>query len=420
MATPVPNDDGAAAVLEAAARLSGVVVRTGLEVNTRLSSATGAKVLLKREDTQIGRSYKVRGAFNLISTLSDAERANSVVCASAGNHAQGVAFACATLGILGHIFLPSNTPRQKRDRVQAIGGPWVDIVVSGRSYDEANGSASEFCARSGAVYVPAFDDPRTIAGQGTVAVEITDAWPAERGTVVVPIGGGGLAAGMATWLRATRPGVRIIGVEPAGAASMTAALAAGQPTSLPVIDSFVDGAAVGRVGDLTYPIVRDLVDEIVVVPEGAVATEMLDLYQVDGIIAEPAGALASAAARRFIALSPDEQVVCVLSGGNNDVSRYAEVIERSLAGEGLRHYFLVTFPQEPGALRAFLDDVLGHGEDIVVFEYVKKNNRETGPALVGIDLSDPGDLDGLLTRMAESGLAIERVPPGSPLFMFLL
>ncbi len=237
----------------------------------------------------------------------------------------------------------------------------------------------------------------------------------------MPVGGGGLAAGVALWLRAHSPSTRIVGVEPAGAASMKAALAAGGPVALTDVDTFVDGAAVGRVGDMTFPIVRDLLDEVVSVPEGAVCSEMLDLYQSEGIIAEPAGALASAALRLPARPRPPEgPVVCIVSGGNNDVSRYGEVVERSLLYEGLRHYFLVTFPQEPGALRHFLDQVLGPGDDIVLFEYVKKNNRETGPALVGIELEEAADLDGLLERMDASRLTIDQVPPGSPLFTFLL
>jgi threonine dehydratase len=271
--------------------------------------------------------------------------------------------------------------------------------------------------------VEPFDDPLTIAGQGTVGIEIAEQ-AAEAGiavdTVVVPIGGGGLVAGIALWLRRHHPAIHIVGAEAVGAAGMTAALAAGGPVSLAHVDSFVEGAAVGRVGERTFPIVRELVDEVVTVPEGAVCTEMLDLYQVDGVIAEPAGALASAAARGALRRPPRGPVVCVVSGGNNDVSRYAEVVERSMVHEGLRHYFLVSFPQEPGALRHFLDDVLARGEDIVVFEYVKKNNRETGPALVGIELERAADLPALLARMDASPLDIEPVPPGSPIFSFLL
>lgn len=408
------------AVDAAADRLRDVARRTPLEPSDRLTAALGFPVLLKREDIQVCRSYKVRGAYNLISTLTPAERERGVVCASAGNHGQGVAFACRLLGIRGRVFLPANTPRQKRQRIEAIGGSWVEPVIAGSSYDEASAAAHLDSRATGAVYVHPFDDPRTIAGQGTVAVEMVEQCEGPVDTVVVPVGGGGLMAGMALWLRAHLPGVRLVGAEPAGAASMLAALEHGGPVALDEVDTFVDGAAVGRVGDVTYPLVRDLVDEVVAVPEGAVCTEMLELYQSEGIIAEPAGALASAALRVPLARAPQGPVACVVSGGNNDVSRYGEIVERSLLHEGLRHYFLVTFPQEPGALRHFLDRVLAHGEDIVLFEYVKKNNRETGPALVGIELEHAGDLDGLLARMEASPLQIERVPPGSPLFTFLL
>jgi threonine dehydratase len=404
----------------AAARVQAVVRRTPLEPSDRLSAGLGVPVLLKREDVQVCRSYKVRGAYNLISSLSPADRARGVVCASAGNHGQGLAFACRTLGISGKVFLPANTPRQKRQRIAALGGRWVEPVVIGSSYDEASAAAHADSERTGAVYVHPFDDPRTIAGQGTVAVELATQAPGPLDTVVVPVGGGGLVAGIALWLRRHHPRVRIVGAEPAGAASMTAALAAGAPVVLSEVDTFVDGAAVGRVGALTFPVVRDLVDEVVTVPEGAVCTEMLELYQSEGIIAEPAGALASAAARGLLGHVPSGPVACIVSGGNNDVSRYAEIVERSLLHEGLRHYFLVTFPQEPGALRHFLDQVLDQGEDIVLFEYVKKNNRETGPALVGIELERADDLDALLKRMDDSPLHIDRVPPGSPLFSFLL
>lgn len=413
----------AEAIEQAAERLAPVVRRTPLEASERLSAALGVPLLLKREDMQVCRSYKARGAYNLIAGLSAAERARGVVCASAGNHGQGLAFACRELQIRGRVFLPTNTPRQKRQRIADIGGAWIEPVIAGRSYDEASAAAHADAAASGAIYVHPFDDARTIAGQGTVGRELADQ-AAEQGcaidTVVVPVGGGGLIGGIALWLKRRHPGVRVVGAEPAGAASMSAALHAGGPVSLAHVDTFVDGAAVGRVGELTYPLARDLVDEIVAVPEGAVCTEMLDLYQSEGIIAEPAGALASAAARHYLRRPPRGAVVCVVSGGNNDVSRYGDIVERSMVHEGLRHYFLVTFPQEPGALRHFLDDVLAQGEDIVVFEYVKKNNRETGPALVGIELERATDLPGLLGRMERSPLQIDPVPPGSPIFTFLL
>ncbi|MDO8211211.1 threonine ammonia-lyase IlvA [Conexibacter sp. CPCC 206217] len=423
IAAPAGTGLTAAAIQQAAQRLAAVVKRTPLEPSERLSARLGVPVLLKREDMQVCRSYKARGAYNLISTLSAEERERGVVCASAGNHGQGLAFACRELRIRGRVFLPTNTPRQKRQRIADIGGEWIEPVIAGRSYDEASAAAHADSERTGAIHVHPFDDARTIAGQGTVALELAEQAAAagcEIDTVVVPIGGGGLAAGVALWLKRHQPGIRVVGAEPAGAASMGAALSGGGPVSLAHVDTFVDGAAVGRVGELTYPLVRDLVDEVVAVPEGAVCTEMLDLYQSDGIIAEPAGALASAAARGFLRRPPQGAVACIVSGGNNDVSRYSEVVERSMVHEGLRHYFLVTFPQEPGALRHFLDDVLAQGEDIVVFEYVKKNNRETGPALVGIELERAPDLPALLERMERSPLQIEQVPPGSPIFTFLL
>lgn len=415
----VSEECSAAAVQLAATTIGSVLRSTPLEASERLSAELGVLVLLKREDNQVCRSYKARGAYNLISSLTAAQRARGVVCASAGNHAQGVAFSCRALGIKGRVFLPTNTPRQKREQIANIGGEWIEAVIAGSSYDEASAAAHADARSTGAIYVHPFDDPRTIAGQGTVAMEIADQFDGDLGTVIVPVGGGGLIAGMALWLSENRPNVRIIGAEPAGAASMRAALEQGHPVTLPSVDTFVDGAAVGRVGELTYPIVRDLVEEVVQVPEGAVCTEMLNLYQSEGIIAEPAGALASAAARL---LGPKlvGPVVCIVTGGNNDVSRYSEVVERSLLYEGLRHYFLVSFPQEPGALRRFLDEILTNDEDIVAFEYIKKSNREAGPALVGIDLEAAHDIDALLARMDNSRFQIERIPPGSPLFTFLI
>ncbi len=407
-------------VVVAAQTLGTTVRHTPLDLSLRLSGKRHQPVLLKREDVQVGRSYKVRGAYNMISSLSPAEREAGVVCASAGNHAQGVAFACRQLKIHGKVFLPSTTPRQKRARIRDIGGPWIEQIIGGATFDEASVAAQKFAAESGATYVHPFDDPRTIAGQGTVVKEIFDQASEKPQTVVVPVGGGGLLAGTAIWLREFHPEVRIIGVEPEGAPSMKAALDAGEPVTLPSIDGFADGTAVARVGNITYEIARDLVDEIVIVPEGAICTEMLDLYQVEGIIAEPSGALASAAVARFLPDLPEGPIACIISGGNNDVSRYDDVVERSLVYEGLRHYFLVTFPQEPGALRHFLDDVLGEEDDIILFEYTKKNNRETGPALVGLEIHEAGDLPALLERMDNSPLAIEKLEPNSPAFSFLL
>lgn len=404
----------------AAGVLAKVATKTPLQKSERLSEEVGRPVYLKREDLQICRSFKVRGAYVRMAAMDEDERAAGVVCASAGNHAQGVAYACAHLGIQGTIFLPASTPRQKRKRIATIGGKWVEPVIVAGDFDEANRVAAAAAKDGGKVYVHPYDDPYTIAGQGSIAVDLDSQLPEDTDMILIPVGGGGLIAGMATWLKAHRPGIRIVGVESQGAASMKAALEAGNPVSLDRVDSFVDGTAVGRAGDLTYRVVRDLVDDIVVVPEGAVCTEMLDLYHSEGVIAEPAGALASAAARNFLPQIPNGSVVCLVSGGNNDLSRYAEVTERSGRYEGLRHYFLVTFNQEPGALRSFLNDVLSDGEDIIYFQYTKKNNRDTGPALVGIELPDPSDIKGLRQRMATSPLQVQEIDPSSQIFKILV
>ena len=410
----------AAAVDAAATRLEGVVTRTPLERNERLSDRTGAEVWLKREDLQVVRSYKLRGAYNLMAQLDPAARAAGVVCASAGNHGQGLAYACRLLDLHGVVFLPRTTPRQKRDRIAHLGGGAVELVVVGDTYDEAAAAAYEHAATTGATLVPAFDDPRTIAGQGTVVAEAIVQLGGPPDVLVVPVGGGGLLAGSLAWLRERHPSVRVVGVEPAGAASMAAAVTAGRPLELEDIDTFVDGAAVRCAGALTYPVVRDGRPELVAVDEGRVCSEMLALYQSDGIIAEPAGALASSAMGDVVDVEPGQRVLCVLSGGNNDVSRYAEIVERALVHEGRKHYFLVDFPQEPGALRRFLDEVLGPDDDITMFEYVKRSNRETGPALVGIELGAPEDLAPLLARMEAAPPRIEKVASDSPLFRFLL
>ncbi|MGJ9600127.1 threonine ammonia-lyase IlvA [Actinotignum sp. GS-2025c] len=452
--TELPSPELTAA---AARTLAGTVRRTPLQLSERLSAALGRPVYLKREDTQVGRSYKVRGAYNAIHALGEKERAAGVVCASAGNHAQGVAYACNHLRIHGKIFLPATTPRQKRERIRDIGGAWVEQIIGGPTFDAAAGAALAYASEHGATFVHPFDAAPIIAGQGTVIAEAFEQCVEQSGlepeAVLVPVGGGGLLAGTAIWVKNTHPHTRVIGVEPTGAASMQAALAAGGPVTLDSVDNFADGTAVARVGDLTYAAARDLVDGFITVPEGALCTEMLELYQVDGIIAEPSGALAPAAVGRLNTLvetrvgastggagagavngnddaalsgssatpaTTPRPLIAVISGGNNDVSRYADILERSMVYEGLRHYFLVTFAQKPGALKEFLDRVLVADEDIVYFEYTKKTNRETGPALVGIDIQHPENLADLLDRMDRSGIDIHKVEPGSPEFRFFI
>jgi threonine dehydratase len=403
----------------AAGRLEGVASRTPLQRSERLSAATGADVWLKREDLQPVRSYKLRGAYNFIVQLPREVRQRGVVCASAGNHAQGVAYACARLGVQARVYLPRTTPRQKRDRIAWLGGRHVEVRLLGDSYDEAALQAERDAAANGATVVPAFDSARTMAGQGTVAREVVQQLDRAPDLFLAPVGGGGLLAGCATWLAERAPGTELVGVEPAGAASMSAALAAGRPVPLGQMDGFVDGAAVRRVGDRTFALVVRSGARMVTVDEGRLCGEILSLNQWEGIIAEPAGALASSALADAVLPPPGASVVCVVSGGNNDISRYGEILERSLVYEGLKHYFLVDFPQEPGALRRFLDEVLGPDDDITRFEYVKRNNRETGPALVGIELAAREDLAPLRRRMAKSNLRVQHLEPGSPLYAFL-
>lgn len=420
-----PHSVVARDVEDASARLSPVTKTTSVDPIERLTAAAGVPVLVKREDQQSVRSFKLRGAYNRMAQLSDSERQAGVVCASAGNHAQGVAMACAQLGIHGTIYLPSSTPRQKRTRIAKIGGPWITMQFVDGTFDDTQAVALAAAEKSWKTYIHPYDDPAVIAGQGSVAKEIAAQVGEDLKTVVVPVGGGGLVAGMAAWLREHRPDIRIVGVESAGAASSTAALQEGEPVTLPRVDMFVDGTAVGRAGDCTYEIIRDLVDVMVVVPEGAVCTEMLDLYHLDGIIAEPAGALsttaiAMAAAGVLPDLPLDGVTVGIVSGGNNDLTRYNEVQERSQVYRNLRHYFLVSFPQRPGALREFLDEVLGADDDILYFEYTKKNNRETGPALVGIDTPSQEALESLRQRMAAADLKIDELDPDSELLRFLV
>ncbi|MFV8230690.1 threonine ammonia-lyase IlvA [Mycolicibacterium fortuitum] len=418
--SPLAAPLSAADIDEAAKRISGVVTRSPLQFNERLSEATGANVYLKREDLQAVRSYKVRGAFNLMAQLSPEELAAGVVCSSAGNHAQGFAMACRSMRTHGRVYVPAKTPKQKRDRIRYHGREHIELIAGGSTYDLAAAAALEDVARTGATLVPPYDDVRTMAGQGTIAAELLDQLDDEPDLVIVPVGGGGCISGITTYLAERASGTSVLGAEPAGAASMIAALAAGEPVTLEHVDQFVDGAAVARAGALPYAALAAAGDMVAftTVDEGAVCTAMLDLYQNDGIIAEPAGAL-SVAALLEADIEPGSTVVCLISGGNNDVSRYNEVVERSLVHLGLKHYFLVDFPQEPGALRRFLDEVLGPGDDITLFEYVKRNNRETGEALCGVELSAATDLEGLLARMADSDIHVELLEPGSPTYRYL-
>ncbi|WCZ34875.1 MULTISPECIES: threonine ammonia-lyase IlvA [Corynebacterium] len=428
-ATPNTSDSDfeevrAADIRFAQGRISSVISPTPLQYCPRLSEQYGVDVYLKREDLQDVRSYKIRGAYYGISRLSEDARAAGVVAASAGNHAQGVAYACRAMGIQGRIFVPKPTPKQKRDRIRVHGGDAIELVVTGNTFDEAAQAARADAAARGATVIEPFDSRDTVVGQGTVAAEIVAQLASlgkELDTVLVPVGGGGLISGVLSYLADMSPATKVVGVEPKGAASLDAAHDAGGPVTLEAIDPFVDGAAVKRIGDIPWQVFNAHRDatELYAADEGAVCTEMLGLYQNEGIIAEPAGAL-SVAGLGLTELSPGSTVVCIISGGNNDVLRYAEVMERSLVHRGLRHYFLVNFPQEAGQLRHFLNDILGEEDDIVLFEYLKKNNRETGAALVGIELARAEDLAPLLGRMDESAIDCRRLEPGTPEYDYIV
>jgi threonine dehydratase len=408
------------AINRAKLTLNEILSTTPLTVNFNLSEQYGANVLLKREDLLMVRSYKIRGAYNKMKNLTNEERRNGVICASAGNHAQGVAYSCLKLEIMGKIYMPATTPKQKINQVKMFGKQFVEIVLTGDTYDDASREALKDCKENGKTFIHPFDDRVIIEGQATVALEIIQASTCPIDYLFVPIGGGGLISGVGSYFRQVSPATKIIGVEPAGAPSMKTSLEAGEVISLKEIDKFVDGAAVQRVGDIPFEICRQVVDDIVLVPEGRVCTKILDLYNRDAIVVEPAGALSIAALDNYADQIRGKNVVCIVSGSNNDITRTEEIKERSLLFEGLKHYFIIRFPQRAGALRDFVTNVLGPGDDITHFGYTKKNNREKGPAFVGIELTDKNDFEGLVQRMTENGFFYEYMNEKPDLFQYLI
>ncbi|MGD1959868.1 MAG: threonine ammonia-lyase IlvA [Fulvivirga sp.] len=407
-------------ILTAAGNLKEVIIRTPLLPNPLLSDRFGANVLLKREDLQVVRSYKIRGAFNKIQSLSAEQLANGVVCASAGNHAQGVALACYKKGIHGTIYMPSPTPSQKVNQVKMFGKDAIDVVLTGDTFDDAFAEAISFSEQNNAAFIPPFDDQKIVEGQGTVGKEILEDSAEPIDYLIVPVGGGGLAAGVSSYFKVLSPNTKIIGVEPAGAPAMKTSMEKGQLVTLDKIDKFVDGAAVRRVGDLTFEICKENLDRVIMVSEGQVCSEILSLYNEQAIVVEPAGALAIAALHQLRDELAGKNVVSVVSGSNNDITRTAEIKERSLLHEGLKHYFIINFPQRAGALREFLTDVLGPNDDIAHFEYSKKNSRERGPALIGIELQQQSDLAPLIDRMEKKKFRYEYVNDQPDLFHYLI
>jgi len=404
---------------KAAKNLEGVVVKTPLLQNMILSERYGANIFLKREDLQVVRSYKIRGAYNKIQSLSKSELNNGVVCASAGNHAQGVAYACNLKKIKGVIFMPSPTPDQKVKQVKMFGKTYAEVVLTGDTFDDAYNEAVAYASANQMALIPPFDDEKIIEGQGTVGKEILQSADGPIDYLIMPIGGGGLASGVATYFKFFSPKTRIIGVEPAGAAAMKAAFSQGGVVTLDKIDKFVDGAAVKRVGDLTYEICKDLLDDVITVPEGKVCTEILRLYNEQAIVVEPAGALSLSVFDMLQKQISGRNVVCVVSGSNNDITRTMEIKERSLLYEGLKHYFIINFPQRAGALKEFVMDVLGPNDDITHFEYYKKNSRNKGPALIGLELDDPNDLNVLTDRLKARNIGFSYINNKPDLFHYL-
>ncbi|AWC28380.1 threonine ammonia-lyase IlvA [Bacillus cytotoxicus] len=399
--------------------LKDIVNKTPLQRDAVLSEKYKCEVYVKREDLQVIRSFKIRGAYNLIQSLSKEKLQNGVVCASAGNHAQGVAYTCNLLEIPANIFMPTTTPKQKVSQVKFFGGDVADIVLVGDTFDSSFQEAQRYCEENGMTFVHPFDDPHVIAGQGTVAVEILHDTEKTIDYVFTAIGGGGLASGIGTYVKGVSPNTKVIGVEPKGAASMKEAFLQNENVTLEMIDSFVDGAAVKKVGKLTFETCKDVLDDIVLVPEGKICTTILELYKKNAIVAEPAGALSIAALDFYKDEIKGKTVVCVLSGGNNDIDRMQEMKERSLIYEGIKHYFIIQFPQRSGALREFLDKGLGPEDDITRFEYIKKHNKENGPALVGVELKHKEDYEPLIARFKENHIQFLELNKNPVLFDLL-
>ena len=408
------------AIENASRVLDEIIEPTPFMRNSNLSDLYDADVYLKREDLQIVRSYKIRGAYNKIRSIEPEVLKYGIVCASAGNHAQGVALSCNKLQIMGSIFMPTTTPKQKIEQVRMFGKEYIDIVLTGDTFDAANAAAIEFAGKSGRTFIPPFDDPKVIEGQGTIGLEIMKQAKEPLDYIFIPIGGGGLASGLGAYIRQVSPQTKIIGVEPAGAPCMKTAIDKGEVIELEHIDKFVDGAAVKKAGATTFGICKDILDDIIVVPEGAVCTMIIQMYNKSAIVVEPAGALSTAALKFYADKIKGKRVACIVSGSNNDITRMEEIREKSLLYEGLKHYFIVNFPQKPGAVLSFIRDVIGPSDDLVYIQYIKKTNKDFGPALIGIELSAKEDFSALMSRMDSNGISYEYINENNKLFEILI
>ena len=408
------------AINQASEVLEEILEPTPFKKNDNLSDMYQANVYLKREDLQMVRSYKIRGAYNKIRSIEPENLKNGIVCASAGNHAQGVAFSCNKLQIKGSIFMPTTTPKQKIEQVRMFGKEFIEIVLTGDTFDAANAAAIAYAKENDMTFIPPFDDPKVMEGQGTIGKELLAQSKVKLDYIFVPIGGGGLASGLGAYIKQMSPETKIIGVEPGGAPCMKTAIDAGEVVELEHIDKFVDGAAVKKAGALTYEVCREVLDDIIIVPEGAVCTTIIQMYNKSAIVVEPAGALSSAALRFYADKIKGKNVACIVSGSNNDITRMEEIREKSLLYEGLKHYFIVTFPQKSGEILSFIHDVIGPTDDLVYIQYIKKTNKNFGPALIGIELASKEDFEPFLKRMTENGFAYEYINENNQLFEILI
>ena len=407
-------------IIKASKVLEEILEPTPFKKNNNLSEMYDAQIFLKREDLQMVRSYKIRGAYNKIRSIEPERLASGIVCASAGNHAQGVAFSCNKLKIKGSIYMPTTTPRQKIDSVRMFGRDYVDIVLTGDTFDAANAAAIEYAKQSGKTFIPPFDDPKIIEGQGTIGYEILQQAKQPLDYIFVPIGGGGLASGIGSYIKRMSPSTKVIGVEPAGAPCMKTAIEKGEIVELEHIDKFVDGAAVKKAGALTYEVCKKVLDDIIIVPEGAVCTTIINMYNKNAIVVEPAGALSVAALRFYADKIRGKNIACIVSGSNNDIIRMEEIREKSLLYEGLKHYFIVNFPQKSGVILSFVRDILGPEADLVHFQYIKKTNKDFGPALVGIEVTDKAYIEDITRRMNEQNFSYEYINENNKLFEILI
>ena len=407
-------------IKKAALKLKGIASVTPLTQNLQNSKKYHCNILFKREDLQVVRSYKIRGAYNKMSSLNDDEKQRGIVCASAGNHAQGVALSCKLLQIKGTIFMPSPTPNQKIEQVKMFGEDFIEVVIEGDTFDDAFNAAKLECDAKNKTFIHPFNDQKVIEGQATVGLEILNQTDKKIDYVFVAVGGGGLSSGLSSIFKYLSPETKIIGVEPAGAPSMLTSLKNKKITPLEKIDSFIDGAAVKRVGDLNFAICQQNLYDMITVPEGKVCQTILDLYNKDAIVVEPAGALSIAALDFFTEEIKDKNVVCIVSGSNNDITRTAEIKERALLYANLKHYFIIKFPQRAGALKEFVAEILGVNDDITHFEYTKKTNRENGAAVVGLQLKSSDDLQPLIKRMKDSNFYGDYLNDKPDLFQFLV